>query len=362
MFSFALYIFSFILNDDKIKLCVLTHSIKESLGMAKIKDIAEQTGFSITTISRVLNQDKSFNVSEETRLKIMTASEELNYVPLNQRQKGKGKKKALTFGLIYWYDVSEELTDPYYLSMRIAVENYCEKNQIKLSRYRMGETILEQLELANLDGIIALGKYSDTEILNFHHLHVPLVLLDCYHKHYEIDVVMANLHEATEDIITYLKSANLKSIGFIGGIEETLDGEVLQDARLTTYQQAFKTHLSTTYLGKFNADSGYDIMTHIIQKGKLQPAYIIASDSLALGCLKALNENNIQVPNQVSLISYNNTSLSQYTIPALTTIDLNTKMMGETAVDLLLEKITTHRKIAKKIFIPTQLIKRESSI
>ena len=65
------------------------------LNMAKIKDIADLTGYSITTISRVLNQDKNFNVSDETRLKIMATAEKLNYVPLSKRNKTTKKNTSL---------------------------------------------------------------------------------------------------------------------------------------------------------------------------------------------------------------------------------------------------------------------------
>lgn len=65
-----------------------------------------------------------------------------------------------------------------------------------------------------------------------------------------------------------------------------------------------------------------------LSKDHLLDAYIVASDAMAIGCLKALNENNIKVPDVVSIISYDNISLAQYTIPSLTTIDMNTKHMG----------------------------------
>ena len=102
--------------------------------MAKIKDIADLTGFSITTISRVLNQDKNFNVSDDTRLKIMATAEKLNYVPLSRRNKTTKKTSGLTIGLVYWYSVAEEITDPYYMSIRLAIENQCQVQNIKLEK------------------------------------------------------------------------------------------------------------------------------------------------------------------------------------------------------------------------------------
>ena len=334
--------------------------------MAKIKDIAAATGFSIATISRVLNQDQAFSVSDETRLKILGAAEKLNYIPLNQRDhlpshSSKKEKNAITIGLAYWYSTADEIVDPYYLSIRLAIEHYCEANQIELKLFYLPEKNDDEIKSAELHGLIALGKYSESEINALHQLNAHFVLVDCYAKHPEIDVVMVDLKEATKNIIEYLLQSDVSSIGFIGGIEGTLDGKALEDIRLTTFAKHEKADHDTIYLGAFNADSGYEIMTNIIRAKALQSAYIIASDAIAIGCLKALNEHQIKVPQDVSLISYNNIALSQYTIPALTTVDLNTKHIGTTAAELLIGRIKANRHLGRKVFIPTQLIKRESS-
>ena len=331
--------------------------------MARIKDIAEETGFSIATISRVLNQDQAFSVADETRLKILSVAEKLNYIPLNQRHhQPKKEKNTMTIGLAYWYSTADEITDPYYLSIRLAIEHYYETYQIELKLFYLPEKSYDKIKDAQLDGLIALGKYSESEINTLHQLHPNFVLVDCYTKHPEIDVIMVDLKEATKDIVEYLIQSGISSIGFIGGVEGTLDGTSLEDIRLKTFAKHEKSNHDTIYLGAFNADSGYDIMSNIIRTGNIQPAYIVASDAIAIGCLKALNEHQIKVPSEVSIVSYNNISLAQYTIPALTTIDLNTNHLGTTAAETLHERIKTNRRLAKKIFIPTQLIKRESSL
>lgn len=129
--------------------------------------------------------------------------------------------------------------------------------------------------------------------------------------------------------------------------------------------QAFLSHgkdkEENIHLGSFTADSGYELMTGIIQAGCLQSAYLVGSDAMAIGVLKALNEHRINVPKDVSVVSFDNIALSQYTIPALTTIDMNTTIMGETAAQLLGERLATGRTVAKKVFIPTRLIRRDST-
>jgi len=336
--------------------------------MAKLKDISEETGFSIATISRVLNQDQAFNVPEDTRLKILSAAEKLNYKTLGQRHRPNTnkisleEKASITIGLAYWYSTADEITDPYYLSIRLAIKEYCDTHDIELKLFYLLESSYDEIKEASLDGLIALGKYSSSEIDKLQALNQHFVLVDCYSRHPEIDVVMVDLKAATKDIIKYLNKAGISSIGFIGGIEGTLDGKVLIDIRLKTFAKYEKADYDTIYQGNFNADSGYEIMSNIIRGGNIQPAYIVASDAIAIGCLKALNEHQIKVPTEVSIISYNNISLAQYTIPALTTVDLNTNHLGTTAAEVLYERIKTNRRLAKKIFIPTQLVKRESSL
>ena len=336
--------------------------------MAKLKDIAEATGFSIATISRVLRSDEAFSTTDETRLKILSAAEKLNYQISERRHRpitNNGhavKKKQLTIGLAYWYSTADEVTDPYYLSIRLTIKEYCDAHQIELKLFYLLETSYEDIERAKLDGLIALGKYSSSEIERLHKLNQHFVLVDCYSKHPEIDVVMVDLKEATKEILKYFNSIGIFEIGFIGGVEETLDGKVLIDRRLKTFLDYEKANDDAIYQGEFNADSGYAIMSNIINKGRIRPAYIVASDAIAIGCLKALNEHQIKVPEEISVISYNNISLAQYTIPALTTVDLNTNHLGTTAAEVLCERIKTNRRLAKKIFIPTELIKRESSL
>ncbi|HAX73288.1 MAG TPA: LacI family transcriptional regulator [Firmicutes bacterium] len=334
--------------------------------MATIKDIASASGFSITTVSRVLNHDRNFNVSDDTRHKILSIADELNYLPLNKRHSAIKKQAHLKLGLVYWYSTEQELIDPYYMAIRLAIETYCDTHQISLQKFSLPTHYNDEIKTLHVDGLIVLGKFSEAELQKLHHQYAHLVVVDCWSDLYEVDVVVADLKQATKQMISHLNTKSIHQIGFICGIEQTLDGQELLDRRLLTYKKQMQRlklfDPNDIYLGQFSADSGYDIMTNIIKHHSLCQAYIIASDAMAIGCLKALNEHQIKVPDVVSIISYGNISLSQFTIPSLSTIEMNTKQMGEAAIELLVERITTHRQIAKKVIIPTQLIKRDSSI
>ena len=343
--------------------------------MATLKDIADATGFSVATVSRVLNHDHSFNVSEKTRLKVLKAAERLNYVTLNKRHRpfyssnkaDSEDKRKITIGLAYWYATADEVIDSHYLSIRSAIEEHCKANEVELRLFYLYEKKYDDIKKENLDGLIALGKYSDYEIAALHELNQNFLLVDCYADHPEIDVVMVDLKVATKGVIDYL-SENITSengastIGFIGGIESTLGGAVIEDIRFKTFTKHEKADHEAVYLGRMTADSGYEIMNNIIKSGHIKSAYVVATDVIAIGCIKSLNENKIKIPEEVALISYNNITLSEYTTPALSTVDLNTHHLGTTAAETMFERIKSGRRLAKKIYIPTQLIKRESSL
>ena len=94
--------------------------------MATIKDIAAKAGVSIATVSRVLNFDEAINVSDSTKKKIFEIAEQLDYVTLRERKSK--KQDFLNIGIVHWYSDKEELEDPYYLSIRMGIENDVKMN------------------------------------------------------------------------------------------------------------------------------------------------------------------------------------------------------------------------------------------
>lgn len=331
--------------------------------MATIKDIAEKVGVSIATVSRVLNQDETFNVSDETKLKIFQAAEELKYKRKKIKPKTRQKEKA-TMALIYWYTTKHELNDPYYLSIRIGIEEAAQQMGINVETIHANDDI--KYNEIKSDGIILLGKYSEEFLQKLYERHKNIVLIDGYTEHPAIDTVVPDLKNATKSIIDHYVSQGITDIGLICGVEETVDGIEIVDIRRITYEKEMKKRKlydsNHVYLGKFTAHSGYQIMESIIESNKLLPAYIVGSDSMATGCLKALNDYNIKVPKQVSIFSYNDTPMAQFTHPSLSSVKIHTNIMAETAVGLFAERLQSDRPIGKKIIIPTTIIHRDSSV
>lgn len=330
-----------------------------------MKDIAKLAEVSPATVSRVLNYDENLSVTDETRKRIFEIAEDLDYKAPKQRNKTLDKRVKI--GVIHWYSQIEELEDPYYLSIRRGVENECSDKKIEIATIFKNESEENIQQLTELDGVITIGKFSSQDIEALADYSSNVVFVDSSPDDKKYDSVIIDLKKATLEVLDYLLSVGHKHIGFIGGREYVgADKEPIEDDREVTYCKFMKSkklyNPRSIYIGKFTAEDGYRLMKRAIEDGELATAFFVASDSMAIGALKALYEADIKVPNDVSIISFNDIPTSKYLVPPLSTVKVHTEFMGVTAVELLLERINDNREIAKKVIIPTQLIIRESCI
>lgn len=328
--------------------------------MATIKDIADKAGVSIATVSRVLNYDTTLSVSDDTKKKIFEVAEELSY------EKRVPKKKAIVkIALIHWYTEEEELNDLYYMSIRLGVENRCK--QYNLAIVKFFKSNIDDITKEKIQGIVAVGKFSTKEVKDLSSITSNIVFIDSSPDEDRYDSVITNFEIATKKILDYFIEKNYSCIGYIGGRESFNDKtSEISDSREVTYKNYLKEkgllNSSYIYVGKYSASDGYSLMKKAIEEHgeNLPNAFFVGNDSLAIGCLKALNDSKISIPDRVGIISINDVSISQYVYPALSTVKVHTELMGETGVDLLIERLN-ERNISKKVIIATELIIRETS-
>ena len=328
--------------------------------MAKIKDIAERAGVSLATVSRVLNFDARLSVSDETRRKVFEAAEDLDY------EKRKSRKNAVTkIALLHWYTEQEELNDIYYLSIRWGIEKSCHNQG--LSILRCFRNNVDNLAKENIQGIVALGKFSPEEVESFAAISSNIVFVDFDPEDERFDSVLTDFVKATRSILDYFRACGHTSLGFIGGRETSVDShKVVADPRETVFRQYVKElgweKESPVYLGNFSFEDGYRLMNQAIVelKDKLPTAFFAASDSLAIGCLKALRDVGLAVPERVAVVGVNDTSITQFISPSLSSVKVFTESMGEASVDLIIERVKG-RTVAKKVYFSTKLVIRESS-
>ena len=324
--------------------------------MATIKDIAAQVGVCVATVSRVLNFDQNMSVSEETRKKIFETAEALNYTPTRTRR---SKSKQYTIGIANWYSQKEEVGDPYYLSIRLAVEKKCQELDVQYVN------INHLNEEKVIDGLVAIGKFGEEDIKEIEALSPHIVFLDCSAAPKRYDSVIADYEGGVEEALNYLEKLGHKKIAFIGG-EEFInkDKQKLDDCREIAYRKwmAQKEAVKEKWIlkGSFTYEDGHRLMGKLLKEKDRPTAVFIASDPMAIGAYKAIFDAGLSIPEDISILGFDDIKTAQFLTPALTTVKVYTEFMAETGVELLIEQLTTGRSLHKKVTIPTALIQRDS--
>ncbi|MBT2733087.1 LacI family DNA-binding transcriptional regulator [Carnobacterium sp. ISL-102] len=329
--------------------------------MATIKDIAEQAGVSSATVSRVLNYDETLSVGDETKKRIFEVAEALDYT----KYQTKKSKKQGKLAIVQWYTEKEELDDLFYLSIRLGVEKRAEELNYDIIRI-FQNTDFEMN--SDIEGIIAIGKFSDLQINKLTSWTKNICFIDFDQLHRKLDSVVIDFEQAVNSVLDYFLENGHKKIGLIAGQEHFGDkSNPIIDKRTTIFEnymkQAGMYNKKYVFTGSFNVSSGQELMKRAIEnlKDDLPDAFFVSNDSMAIGCLRALQEAGISVPNRVSLIGFNDISVAKYIYPTLSTVKVYTELMGETGFDLWLDKLTTERTVAKKVTLSTDLILREST-
>jgi LacI family transcriptional regulator len=334
-----------------------------------IKDIAARAGVSIATVSRVLNYDETLNVSEATKKKIFEVAEELDYVKLRKRKSK--KTDSVKVAIIDRLSDKEYLEDPYFLSIRLGIEGRCSYENIQILRSTK-DGIFDIKE--DLDGIIAIGIFQENEIEEFNKLSKNIVFVDSSPNEDIYDSVVVDLKRAAVNALKYFTDIGHDKIGYIGMqyYARTSGGKVkIMDER----QEAYREYMINT--GKYNEEfivvkdvehpevysthaDGYNFMKEALTRTEVPTAFLVLSDAMAIGAYRAIMEAGLKVPDDISIIGFDDISVARYMNPTLSTVRIYTKFMGETAVELLMERIKSDRQICKKVIIPTKLIARES--
>lgn len=329
--------------------------------MATIKDIAKKVNVSIATVSRVLNDDSTISVGTDTKQRIFEAAELLDY----QKHIHKKTKKRMRIAIVQWYTEAEELNDLYYYSIRLGVEQKLENNNYDYIRLFQN---VNKKPNKPIDGIIAIGKFSDKQMNQLQEWSPAICFVDAIHSIPSCDSVIVDFHQATVTVLSRFMEQGHTKIGMLAG-EEAVAGssDVLEDSRYTSFCSYLRAKglfdQAYCFKGSFTVDSGYEMMDKAIRtlKKDLPTAFFCANDSIAIGALRALRDHQISVPERVSIVGFNDSSVAKYLSPSLSTIRVYTKLMGETAVSLLEEQILQQRTVAKKVVLATELVKRESS-
>ncbi|WP_042221519.1 LacI family DNA-binding transcriptional regulator [Oceanobacillus manasiensis] len=325
--------------------------------MATIKDVAKRAGVAISTVSYALNN--SPRISMATKKKVEEAAKALNYKK-NGFASDLKRTKTNTIALLL-----SDLSGPFYSDLIQGVQDVTSANGYDLiacsSIGGPQSTAVKFLTEKRVDGAIILAhNISDAITLDAARHGSPLVVLDRYLEddsvyHVEVDNIHGGYH-ATE----YLINHGHKQIAFISGPAASQDNV----QRYEGYRKALENY-NITYQSKwdiasdFTREGGYRATKLLIAQRNLPQAIFYANDEMAVGGLQAFKENNISIPDDISIIGYDDIQLAEYVSPPLTTIKQPKYEVGALAAHLIFqllggEKTDHHYKLS------TELVERES--
>ncbi len=331
--------------------------------MATLKEIASRADVSIATVSRTLNFDQTLSISDHKKKLIFEIAEELEYK--TPRRKKIESKPRYNVALVYWYSLLQELDDPYYISIRRGIESEASNNNVNIIKVPKNNNHYSIDSFKDVDGIIAVGRFPEKDVALFKRYTNNLVCVDFSPLGQDVDSIVLDFKKSMKQIVDYVADIKgYKEIGFLGGEELVKNENHLKgDAREVHFRRfmAEKELLNEDYIyiDKFTSQSGYESMKKVLESGIYPKALIAASDSIAIGAMKAINERGLNIPNDIAIVGFNDISNAVFTFPPLTTLGIPTEFMGHKAIWLLLDRIKG-REVHLKLVVETKLIERKT--
>ena len=329
--------------------------------MTTIRDVASTAEVSIATVSRVVNGNRP--VHPDIRDRVLKAVEELDYRP-NYLARGLRQRNTSMIGLII-----PDNSNPFYAELARAIEDagFAAGYSVILCNsdlsYEKQQAYVDVLLSHKVDGVILIDyQYEAPNALErILAEHIPAVLTNALGLVSTVDQVMADDHQGGYLAGQYLLRLNHQRIGCI-----TLHLPLsYQIPRIVGFQQALTEggiELTTEdfTIGNGRYESGYKAMQELIQRRPDLTAVFVFNDLMALGAMNALRAQGIRVPEDLSIIGFDNIFYASTSEPALTTIAQPIAAMGQECITQLLQRIQQPEKPPTLITLPVELIERSS--
>lgn len=323
--------------------------------MATLKEISEITKLSPSTISRILNEDSSLNVQESTKKRVLEVAQQLNYNFV--KKSSKTSINNGNFTVFSTFSEKDEINDPYYLSIKYGIKNEALLQNVNIE-YIYSNNIHE---IKKTDGIIVVGNLRNEDLETLEKITSNILLLDQKKNNSKFDNISVDLEEVTKSILIYFSKCGFKKLGYIGARDFS---EIKDEREKTFINYCILNNIeyrNFLYVGdEFSSSVGYTLMKQMIVENNVPEALFIANDSLAIGAIKACNENKISIPEELSIFSINDIPAAEFTFPSLSTVHINAEFLGSFGLKLLLDKHSTSRQFPVTVTIPSTLIFRES--
>ncbi len=329
-----------------------------------LKRISEECGVSTTTVSRVLSgQATQYRIKKETEKIVKKMAKKLNYVP-NQLARGLRLKRSFSIGLVL-----PDIANPFFatIAKNISIEAHKLGYSLLLSDSQDDTKIeinsINYMKNRVVDGFIVcpVGQQFD-HFLNFFDQGEKMVIVDRYFPDLNCPSIISDNYKGVIEGIDYFIENGHSRIGFIQG---ELNNSV-NDERIQGYKEALNKHnipLNDSLIigDSFGERNGYISTKLLLHRSPRVTAIFASSNLISLGALRAISEEGLKIPDDISLISFDDQPYSDLLNPPMTTIIQQKEEIGKLAFKLLMDQINTKEIIKTQVIVmPTKLIKRKS--
>jgi LacI family transcriptional regulator len=329
--------------------------------MPTIQDVARRAGVAPITVSRVVNN--SGYASEATRQRVEAAIEELGYVP-NTLARGLRSKRTNTLAL-----VMTDITNPFFTMIARGVEDaasaagftviFCNTDESEEEEEKYTHILAQK----QVDGVLLIPARSNPDSVEFlQSKKIPVVLLDRSVPNVRTDIVRCDSKGGAYQLVKRLIELGHQYISIITGPQ----GVSTSDDRIAGFIQALSeaglADHRRIYAGSFTQASGYELTTQTITDDPPPTAIFGANNFISIGVLKALRDYGLKVPEDISVVSFDDLPAAMIVNPFLTVAAQPAYEMGKMATDLLLTRLSGESSGEfQEIILPTEIIERQSS-
>ncbi|MFR3730593.1 LacI family DNA-binding transcriptional regulator [Lacrimispora sp.] len=318
--------------------------------MATIKEISQLAAVSITTVSRVLNQDDTIVVSPEVKKRIFKIAHELKYVP--PRMRHTQKKREIVIGVADWHIIRKDRTNIRLSSLDLIVKSMYGNSDVRFERLDKGTP-------GQYDGIMAFGVFTEEEMEFLRMQSYAIVFINSDPKDYEYDSIVMDFNKGIHEMLSYLvDQKKYRSVGYIGGLYD--EGQVkIGYRRLEGIRAAFTQRGlyedSYFFIGDISRESGYELAKKAMESGCLPEAVLLGSEEVAEGAMEAFCDAGLRIPKDIAVVIYKDIETLESKWPSYTKVRMFPDIVWQTAIKLLLEQMREGRKDNMTIYLPTKL-------
>lgn len=326
-----------------------------------LEDLSKITGFSKTTISRVLNgKGKEFRINNDTCEQIINAAKEMNYRP-NLVAQFLRKAEGRTIGVSVPY-----MSNPFFAQLVSTIIIEAKKNNFTVLLFDSQEDAniekkcISAMVDYEVDGILIVPCSDTPDLLEIISKNTPVILMDRYYRNSFLPYVSTNNYKGAYDAMMVLLNAGHRDILCIRGPETavtTLEREKGCRQAIVDFGQPCRLQM----LGnEFSIQNGYTETKVALMGSNVPTAIFTMTTNILLGTIKALREQNLSIPDDISVVSFDDSVYLDYMNPPITRVAQPIENMGLAAVKMIINCIKEGKQLQSRIFMAPTLIMKES--